>query len=121
MKPYFEDEKAGIVIYHGDCREVLPQLPKGWCSSCSCELADESILAIHLAGGHDVGPFVDAVVSDPPYGMNYNTDGNRFTKVGRAMKSRDLPMVIGDDQPFDPRRTAAHLEAEHREIGPLLG
>lgn len=26
MKPYYEDEKAGIVIYHGDCREVLPQI-----------------------------------------------------------------------------------------------
>ena len=24
MKPYFEEE--GITIYHGDCREVLPQL-----------------------------------------------------------------------------------------------
>lgn len=26
MKPYFK--KGGITIYHGDCREVLPQLPK---------------------------------------------------------------------------------------------
>ena len=26
MKPYYEDAKAGIVIYHGDCREVLPTL-----------------------------------------------------------------------------------------------
>jgi len=25
MKPYFDDGK-GIVIYHGDCRETLPQL-----------------------------------------------------------------------------------------------
>ncbi len=25
-KPYYEDTKAGIVIYHGDCREVLPLL-----------------------------------------------------------------------------------------------
>lgn len=27
MKPYYDDGK-GIVIYHGDCREILPQLPK---------------------------------------------------------------------------------------------
>lgn len=27
MKPYYQDDKAGITIYHGDCREVLPQLP----------------------------------------------------------------------------------------------
>ena len=36
MRPYYEH--AGITIYHGDCREVLPQLPK-----------------------------VDAVVTSPPY------------------------------------------------------
>lgn len=28
MKPYYEDAKAGIVIYHGDCREVLPELER---------------------------------------------------------------------------------------------
>ena len=38
MKPYYEE--AGIVIYHGDCREVLPTLPK-----------------------------VDLVLTDPPYGI----------------------------------------------------
>ncbi len=26
MKPYYEEQ--GIVIYHGDCREILPTLPK---------------------------------------------------------------------------------------------
>jgi DNA modification methylase len=26
MKPYYQDERAGIMIYHGDCREVLPGL-----------------------------------------------------------------------------------------------
>jgi DNA modification methylase len=37
MTPYYED--AGITIYHGDCREVLP----------------------HISG--------DVVISDPPYGL----------------------------------------------------
>jgi hypothetical protein len=36
MKPYYEEN--GIVIYHGDCREILPSLPK-----------------------------VDLVLTDPPY------------------------------------------------------
>src|SRR5512146_2405638 len=36
MKPYYEH--AGITIFHGDCREILPQLPK-----------------------------VDLVLTDPPY------------------------------------------------------
>jgi DNA modification methylase len=39
VKPYYEDTKAGIVIYHGDCREILPTLPK-----------------------------VDLVLTSPPYG-----------------------------------------------------
>jgi len=40
MKPYYEDEKAGITIYHADCREVLPHLPR-----------------------------VDVVLTDPQYGL----------------------------------------------------
>ena len=39
MKPYYEH--AGITIYHGDCREILPWLPK-----------------------------VDAVITDPPYSVS---------------------------------------------------
>jgi site-specific DNA-methyltransferase (adenine-specific) len=39
MKPYYEHD--GQVIYHGDCREILPALPK-----------------------------VDLVLTDPPYGVN---------------------------------------------------
>lgn len=40
MQPYYQDDKAGITIYHGDCREVLPVL---------------------------AGSF--ALVTDPPYGI----------------------------------------------------
>jgi site-specific DNA-methyltransferase (adenine-specific) len=39
MKPYYDDGK-GIVIYHGDCWDILPMLPK-----------------------------VDLVLTDPPYGV----------------------------------------------------
>lgn len=42
MKPYYEHN--GITIYHGDCREILPQL------------APDS---------------VDLVLTDPPYGVQY--------------------------------------------------
>lgn len=41
LKPYYEDKETGITIYHGDCRDILPQLPK-----------------------------VDLVLTDPPYGIN---------------------------------------------------
>jgi len=61
-----------VTIYHGDCREVLPG----------------------LSG-------IDAVISDPPYGVGERTD--RASK-GRAniAASNDFPAVIGDDAPFDP-------------------
>ena len=39
-EPYYHDEKAGITIYHGDCRDVLPTLAP-----------------------------VDLVLTDPPYGI----------------------------------------------------
>lgn len=42
LKPYYEEN--GIQIFHGDCREVLPSLPK-----------------------------VDLVLTDPPYGIALNT------------------------------------------------
>lgn len=41
MKPYYEH--AGITIYHGDCREVIP------------------------------GASADLVICDPPYGMNFRS------------------------------------------------
>ncbi len=46
MKPYYQH--AGITIYHGDCREVLPMLRE------------------------DQQP--DMVVTDPPYGMSFQSN-----------------------------------------------
>jgi len=40
IQPYYHDKEAGIIIYHGDCRDILPHL----------------------------GP-VDLVLTDPPYGI----------------------------------------------------
>lgn len=52
MQPYYSEN--GITIYHGDCREVLPSLPK-----------------------------VDLVLTDPPYGIAYNpTGGNGVARRG---------------------------------------
>lgn len=45
MKPYYDDGK-GIVIYHGKCEEVLPQLPKS-----------------------------DLLLTDPPYGIGVSCRG----------------------------------------------
>jgi len=41
VKPYYED--SAVQIYHGDCRELLPEMPS-----------------------------VDLVLADPPYGINFD-------------------------------------------------
>jgi site-specific DNA-methyltransferase (adenine-specific) len=78
-KPYYEQD--GIVIYHGDCREILPT----------------------------IGP-VDLVLTDPPYGISLNPDNTRFSggssaskaKRGAGIKSLSTPRIIADDAEFDP-------------------
>jgi site-specific DNA-methyltransferase (adenine-specific) len=70
MEPYYE--RDGIVIYHGDCREILPTLDA------------ESI---------------DLVLADPPYGIGY-VHGDEAAK-SYASKVNQTP-VYGDDEPFDP-------------------
>ena len=59
-------------LYLGDCREILPTLGK-----------------------------VDAVVTDPPYGMNYNTNTTRFTGP-RGGHKKNWGGIGGDKEPFDP-------------------
>lgn len=63
-KPYYEDTRAGITIYHGDCREILPHLPK-----------------------------VDLVLTDPPYGMNFQSN-YRIVKHSRIEGDLALPLDL---------------------------
>lgn len=70
----------GVTLYLGDCREILPMLPK-----------------------------VDAVVTDPPYGKSERTNrkSNGRDVWGRlksnaAVWAKDWPAVHGDNEPFDP-------------------
>ncbi len=77
--PYYQDDWA--TIYHGDCREVLPHLPK-----------------------------VDLVLTDPPYGIGFDFQAkrSRTTSLNSSQKSQyvcrdpEWSMVVGDDLPFDP-------------------
>ena len=46
-----------------------------------------------------------AIVSDPPYGMKWNTDSTRFTGgqlVGRGEGRADWGAIHGDEEAFDP-------------------
>jgi site-specific DNA-methyltransferase (adenine-specific)/modification methylase len=61
-------------VIHGDCLEVMRQLPDG------C---------------------VDAVVTDPPYGMAHPTN---YAERGRGLlaPNKNFAPVFGDDKPYDP-------------------
>lgn len=77
MTNRFRTEIIGdATLIFGDCREILPTLGK-----------------------------VDAVVTDPPYGMGWNTDSRRFTGGGRADR-----LITGDDKLFNPEPWLAFSE-----------
>ena len=68
----FRQERIGDCwLINADCREVLPLLPK-----------------------------VDAVVTDPPYGISYSPAGGGRGWSKKTFVGTDL--VYGDDKPFDP-------------------
>ena len=56
------------------------------------------------ADWRDVPPIdADAVITDPPYGMDWNTDTTRFNTGKRtAGPGRERERIIGDAEPFDP-------------------
>lgn len=70
-KPYYEQD--GITIYHGDCREVLP----------------------------DVWFGVDLLLTDPPYGVSEACNRKERGR-GKLAECNDFPPVFDDDKPFDP-------------------
>jgi len=75
MTPYYQDEAAGITIYHGDCREIAPTLGLGF-----------------------------AVVSDPPYGVGwaFTSQGSGRNAQGGTRSITKGLHVFGDTEPFDP-------------------
>ena len=69
MKPYYE--RAGVIIYHGDCREILPSLPR-----------------------------VDVVLTDPPYSVGrsegeFNASGNIAVSLHLASEKAPTCIVFG--------------------------
>jgi len=71
------DCKDGQTIFHGDCRELLSEMPK-----------------------------LDLVLTDPPWGVNNqnsNSDkGRGYRPYDKQAPSRNFLQCIGDDVPFDP-------------------
>ena len=89
MEPYYRDEKAGIVIYHGDCREVLPKLAP-----------------------------VTKVLTDPPYGITANkwdrlVDLAEWWPMIRRVCSG--PVVATASQPFTSMLVASNYDEFRHE------
>lgn len=63
--PDWSDPEFGIALYRGDCLEILPKLPR-----------------------------VDAVITDPPYGVNFAGKSTKWTeRSGIGYNSKDDPAV----------------------------
>ena len=82
IKPYYDH--AGITIYHGDCREILPHLEP-----------------------------VDLVLTDPPY-PNYNMEHGKYweqTEINWDRLNLSIPQLIfwPADRPFPYSYTAIHI------------
>lgn len=72
-RPYYDE--GGITIYHGDCREILPEL----------------------------GAF-DLELTDPPYGTGYQYQSRHRTGRGgpKRWSGNSFGAIDGDAEPFDP-------------------
>jgi DNA modification methylase len=70
---------------------------------------DEPVKVIHgdsVAMADELLAVADAIITDPPYGMNWDTNTTRFSgghNPGRRRVGRnDRKPIHGDDKPFDP-------------------
>jgi site-specific DNA-methyltransferase (adenine-specific) len=74
-----QQQIGAATLYLGDCREILA----------------------------DLSAKVDAVITDPPYGIGYQHSGHvrrvaSAIGITKAANKRGAPPVHGDDGPFDP-------------------
>jgi site-specific DNA-methyltransferase (adenine-specific) len=122
MKPYYEH--AGITIYHGDCREILPNLQAEcivtdpvWPNSVfdginpqqllseALSVADVKRVTIHL--GCDSDPrFLSAVPDRWPFFRVCWLDYARPSYKGRVLYGSDVAYVFGE---APPSRPGAHV------------
>ena len=68
MSLYYDH--AGIQIYHGDCRDILPHLPK-----------------------------VDLILADPPYGVGRDKGFGGFGGFGTPIARKQYPDAWDEDRP----------------------
>lgn len=80
MKPFYEH--AGVTIYHGDCRDILPTLAK-----------------------------VHAVITDPPYEAEAHASGRRLNGRTEELRDRKVREIHADPLEFAPMTSALRAES----------
>lgn len=86
---------------------MIPKIPsriKRRCHSLQYFIGRHSWLLLINADCREVLPIkADAVITDPPYGMDWNTDTTRFNSGRRAAgPGRVRDRILGDKEQFDP-------------------
>lgn len=74
IEPYYQSDDGAVVLYCADCLAVMREMEAG---------------------------SVDAVVTDPPYGIDHDTDYTRFSG-GTSNKRNTFMRIANDAEPFDP-------------------
>lgn len=94
--PYYEEE--GITIYHGDCREIIPHVPK-----------------------------VDLVLTDPPYGIQmaagFGSGGRSFGDKHRSVEGGGILTRQYEDEWDDvrPGETTFHMILAQTDLAIIFG
>jgi site-specific DNA-methyltransferase (adenine-specific) len=92
-------------VKHGDLWEVPSAATPGKAHRILCGDSTKAEDVERLMGGEKA----DAVVTDPPYGVNHDTNYTRFS--GGLSNSRDFEKPIyGDESPFNPTWLLKHKQ-----------
>lgn len=69
--------------------------------------ADDSVTIYH-GDSREWMPDADVLVTDPPYGVGWNVGTDSYRAGwGRSRRGAAFSPIVGDDEPFDPRRLLA--------------
>lgn len=89
----------------GDLWEIPSQATPGKSHRLLCGDSTKAEDVERLMGGEKA----DAVVTDPPYGINHDTDYTRFSGGLSDSRSFEKP-IYGDNLPFDPSALLEHKQ-----------